>query len=84
MNIRSIIGFLKGTSLSPIKMPLGRWNIHNYRETTLKIKYATEDNCGFSYHNSKNIVPTFENKDVDLDLDYNTYIYMMGYESVHK
>ena len=82
MNFRSIIGFLKGTSLSQVKIPLGRWNIHNSRETTLKIKYATEDNCGFSYTNYKNITPTFEYN--DLDLDYNTYIYMMGYESVHK
>jgi hypothetical protein len=61
-------------------MPLGRWNIHNYRETNLKIKYATEDNCGFSYHNSKNIPQLQENT----ELEYNTYIYMMGYESVHN
>lgn len=78
MNFRSIIGFLKGTSLSDVKMPLGRWNIHNYRETTLKVKYATEDNCGFSYHNCKNITQIKENN----DLEYNKYIYMMGYESV--
>lgn len=27
---------------------LGRWTIHNYKETTLKIKYANEENCGIS------------------------------------
>jgi hypothetical protein len=80
MNFRSIIGFFKGASLSHVKMPLGRWNIHNYRETTLKIKYATEDNCGFSYHNYKNITQNQENNEID----DNKYIYIMGYESVHK
>lgn len=77
MNFRSIIGFLKGTSLLPAKMPLGRWNIHNYRETTLKIKYATEDNCGFSYYDSKNVTQIQETDEIE-------YIYMMGFESVHK
>ncbi len=73
MNVRSIIGFLKGASLSHSKSPLGRWNIHNYKETMLKIKYATEDNCGFSY-----IKPNQMQKNDGLE-----YIYMMGYESVH-
>ena len=36
------------------KTPLGRWNIHNYKETTLKIDYANEDNCGIS--SNKNII----------------------------
>jgi hypothetical protein len=39
------------TMFKTIKVPLGRWNIHNYRETTLKIKYANEDNCGISGNN---------------------------------
>ena len=77
MNFRSVIGFLKGTSLSAAKMPLGRWNIHNYRETTLKIKYATEDNCGFSCYDSKNVTQIEETDELE-------YIYMMGFESVHK
>ena len=80
MNFRSIIGMFKGTSLSHVKTPLGRWNIHNHRETMLKIKYATEDNCGISYHNCQNITQIQENNDLD---DDNKYIYMMGYESVH-
>ena len=55
MNVISIIRGIKGALLSHFKTPLGRWNIHSYRETMLKVKYATEDNCGFSYHNYTNI-----------------------------
>jgi hypothetical protein len=74
MNFKSIIEIFKRAPL--YKTPLGRWNIHNYSETTLKIKYATEDNCGISrYHN-------YEQKN-DL-YDDKKYIYMMGYESVHN
>ena len=79
MNFRSIIGIFKGKSLSHVKTPLGRWNIHNHRETMLKIKYANEDNCGISGNNSKNTTKIQKNKVVD----DNPYIYMMGYESVH-
>ena len=81
MNLKSIIGIFKGTSLSHVKQPLGRWNIHNYRETMLKIKYATEDNCGVPYHNYKNITQIQKNNELSND---NKYIYMMGYESVHE
>ena len=81
MNFKSIIGIFKGSSLPRAKLPLGRWNIHNYRETMLKIKYATEDNCGISYHNYKNITQIQQNIELD---DNNKYIYMMGYESVHE
>jgi hypothetical protein len=78
MNFRSIVGFFKGT-YSHVKTPLGRWNIHNYRETMLKMKYATEDNCCISYQNYKNISQIQQNN----QLDDNKYIYMMGYESAH-
>jgi hypothetical protein len=81
MNFRSIVEIFKRASSSHIKTPLGRWNIHNYRETTLKIKYATEDNCGISCHNYKNITQIHQNSYLD---DDSKYIYMMGYESVHK
>jgi hypothetical protein len=77
MNYRSytsIISVFKGTH---VKTPLGRWNIHNYRETMLKLKYATEDNCGISY---KNITQIHQKK----ELDDKEYIYMMGYESTHE
>jgi hypothetical protein len=73
MNFRSIIGIFKGKSLSHVKTPLGRWNIHNHRETMLKIKYATEDNCGISYHNCQNITQIQENNELD---DDNKYIYI--------
>lgn len=68
MNFKSITQFLKRTSTPHVNIPLGRWNIHNYRETVIKIKYANEDNCGVCCHNYKNI---------------KEYIYIMGYESVH-
>lgn len=72
MNFKSIIEIFK--SSAPLyKTPLGRWNIHNYRETTLKIKYATEDNCGVSGQEKNRLS----------DNDDTKYIYMMGYESVH-
>jgi hypothetical protein len=79
MNLKSISEIFKRTMVSNVKTPLGRWNINNYRETTLKIKYATEDNCGISYSNYKNIIKIKEN---ELN-DDNKYIYMMGYESLH-
>ena len=79
MNFRSILGIFKGTSVSHVKPPLGRWNIHNYRETMLKLKYATEDNCGISYHDYKNTTQLQKNNELHHD---NPYIYMMGYESV--
>ena len=81
MNVISIIGRVKGAFLSHFKTPLGRWNIHSYRETMLKVKYATEDNCGFSYHNYTNITQIQKNDELDHD---NKYIYMMGYESVNN
>ena len=65
MNAKRIIELFKRVSLKHVKTPLGRWNIHNYKETTLKIKYANEDNCGVCCN---------ENKESD-DL----YMYSMGY-----
>lgn len=79
MNLRSIIQLYKGIQL---KTPLGRWNIHNHRQSMLKAKYATEDNCGISYFNYKNITQIQKNYELDDD-DDNKYIYMMGYESSH-
>ena len=51
MNFTSITNFIN--IFKQGKTPLGRWNIHNYKETTLKIDYANEDNCGIS--SNKNI-----------------------------
>ncbi len=80
MNARRILDIFKLTSSAHIKAPLGRWNIHNHKETTLKIKYANEDNCGISGNNYKNITQIQKN----YDIDDNQYIYSMGYESVHN
>jgi hypothetical protein len=96
------------------KIPLGRWNIHNYKETILKIDYANKDNCGISssiYNNIINIQHPVYYPDIEAQLgrgwkidkylhtstrnykikksmkkqnDYNKYMYMMGYESVHN
>ena len=65
MNIKRLFNVYKRVShvkiiniykrVSHVKTPLGRWNNHNYNETLLKIKYATEDNCGISCHDNKKI-----------------------------
>ena len=52
MNFKSITNFIN--IFKQGKTPLGRWNIHNYKETTLKIDYANADNCGIS--SNKNII----------------------------
>jgi len=80
MNATRILDIFRRTTLSHIKSPLGRWNIHNNKETTLKIKYANEDNCGISGNNYKNTTQIQKN----IVLDDNQYIYMMGYESINN
>ena len=77
MNSISILNRIKHVFLPHIEAHLGRWKIHNYKETTLKIKYANEDNCSSSYHNHKNIP---KNKEL---VDNEKYVFMMGYEYVH-
>ena len=81
MNYRSIINIFKIPPLSQLRIPLGRWNIHNHKETIIKVKYATEDNCCISRLNYKNTTQIQENNELD---DDSKYIYMMGYESSHK
>ncbi len=85
LSSRSIINiFQHEASLlsKAVKIPLGRWNIDNYSQTTLKIKYANEDNCGVccKYENIK------EKREFDENIiekeDEKKYIYMMGYESI--
>ncbi len=78
MNVRSIIGMFKNASLIHTKPVLGRWNIHNYRQTALKIKYANEDNCGISFYNYTN-----QKQTKTTDMDDTNYMYIMGYESAH-
>ena len=81
MNITRFINIYKG--VSHVKTPLGRWNNHNYNETLLKVKYATEDNCGISCHNNKKITQITQIKQNN-ELHDKKYINMMGYESVHN
>jgi hypothetical protein len=86
MHFKSIREIFKRVSLSDVKTPLGRWNINNYRETSLKIKYATEDNCGISCHNYKNkmqMQPMQPMQPNELE-DETLYIYMMDYEPVDQ
>ena len=75
-----IIQIFKRLTLPHVNPPLGRWNIQNYRETVLKVKYANEDNCGVSCHNFQNTTQKQSNNESDKD---DEYLYMMGYESVH-
>jgi hypothetical protein len=79
MNATRILDIFRRVTSSHVKAPLGRWNIHNHKETTLKIKYANEDNCGISGNNYKNTTQIQQK----YDFDDNDYIYIMGYESVH-
>ena len=80
MSVRNSISILKKIYIPHVTPLLGRWNMHNSEETTLKIKYANEDNCGLS-SNNENIIRVHQNNELDDDKEY---IYMMGYESVHK
>ena len=80
MSIKSIISIIKNISIPHVKPQLGRWNIHNYKETTLKIKYANEDNCGICDNIHEKIIESPKNNKID----DNEYIYFMGYESVHN
>ena len=75
MMLKNSLALLSTSSSSSLKTPLGRWNIHNYKETSLKIKYANEDNCGVCCNN-------YNIKNDKLNDD--EYIYLMGYESVHN
>ena len=77
MNLNHISEIFKRLSSSQVKTPLGRWN--NTRETALKIRYATEDNCGISSMNYVNEIQ----KTKELN-DDKKFMYMMGYESSHQ
>jgi hypothetical protein len=79
MNAKRISDIFKRLYLTNATLSLGRWNNHNYTQTTLKIKYANEDNCGISGNLYKNTIQ-IENNQVDDE----KYLYIMGYESVHN
>ncbi len=80
MNTMLVLNVFKRIYSPHVNLPLGRWTFHNYKQTTLKIKYANEDHCGVC-HDDK--ITKKIDKDNELDNDEN-YIYMMGYESVPK
>ena len=80
MNPTRILNIFKRVYLTQVNVPLGRWKIHNNRQTILKIKYANEDNCGISGMNYINT----RQKQTNNKLYDNEYIYLMGYESVHN
>jgi hypothetical protein len=79
MNAKRIIDLFRRACLDHVKPPLGRWNIHNYSQTSLKIKYANEDNCGISSYYNKQI--NNQSEEINQDTDY-LYVYMMGCETV--
>jgi hypothetical protein len=71
MNPTRILDIFKRVYLRQVNVPLGRWKIHNHRQTILKSKYANEDNCGISGINYTNITK----KQTNNELDDNQYIY---------
>jgi len=73
MNSTRILDIFKGIYLRQVNVPLGRWKIHNNRQTILKIKYANEDNCGISGINYTNITK----KQTNNEADDNQYIYIL-------
>jgi hypothetical protein len=83
MIARGIIHLFKHAFFAEVKKPLGRWNIHNYRQTTLKIRYANEDNCGTcgDYYKNATQIPENNGYKQNEELD-DQYIYMMGAESL--
>ena len=84
MNPTRALDIFKRVYLTHINVPLGRWKSHNHGQTTLKIKYANEDNCGISGINYINTPQKQTNNEINNEIDENLYIYFMGYESVHK
>lgn len=79
MPIGHIIYVLKTAIRGPIRTPLGRWSVENHRQTTLKIQYANEDNCGSCGDNNNN---NQGNRVFDTANDDEVYLYMMGVETV--
>jgi hypothetical protein len=80
MNAKRIIDVFKNLGVSQVKTPLGRWNINNYKQTALKVRYANEDNCGVCNDYNENKTQIKENK-IYKEID-ELYIYMMGAESL--
>jgi len=86
MHIGHIIYVLKTAIRGPIRTPLGRWSVENHIQTTLKIQYANEDNCGLcGDNNNTKELQMNNNQHNRLFHDANddeVYVYMMGVETV--
>ena len=85
LNPRRIIDIFKRAYFAEVKTPLGRWNIHNYKQTALKIRYANEDNCGTCGTYNPNTRQIQENNEYEQNPESESdklYIYMMGLDSV--
>jgi hypothetical protein len=80
---RSMANIFKHLFFQQVKTPLGRWNINNFRQTSLKIRYANEDNCGTCGEYYKNTTKNSENNEYKQNEELEKqYIYMMGSESL--
>jgi hypothetical protein len=42
-------------SIFKTNKPLGRWGIHDYEKTELKLLYANEDHCGTCFNNKERL-----------------------------
>lgn len=83
MNPKHIIHALKISYHTSVKIPLGRWNLHNHKQTKLKIQYANEDNCGASGNYSEYTPEIKENHKMNQKQDLEElYVYMLGSESL--
>jgi hypothetical protein len=74
MIAKRIINALK-KKFSHATPPLGRWNNHNYKQTSLKIKYANEDNCGTCGDYTST-------QEIQYEPLEKLYVYMMGIDTV--
>jgi len=83
MNPKHIIHSFKIAYHTSVKTPLGRWNIHNHKQTKLKIQYANEDNCGTSGNYSEYKEEIKQNNEFNQKQELEElYMYMIGSESL--
>jgi hypothetical protein len=91
MKVKHLLHVLKSAIHGRVRTPLGRWNVDNYKQTTLKIQYANEDNCGacgeYNDNNTKQMPANYESNlglkdENENDDDDELYVYMMGLDTV--
>jgi hypothetical protein len=96
MSVRHLILLLKTSLRGPVTPPLGRWSHGNHTQTTLKIQYANEDNCGTcggEYDYNTTHLETIDKPNQEIEKNElktrinndkdEIYLYMIGLESVH-